>query len=99
MWIAFASQVEGRITVDDGAHRALVEWNRSLLPAGVTGVMGDFDEGATVEICTADGAAFARGMVLLDSDQLRRVQGHKTVDLPVDVAHEVVHRDDLVVIA
>jgi glutamate 5-kinase len=98
LWIAFASQVEGTVTVDDGARRALVDRNTSLLPAGVLGVTGTFDEGATVEVCAADGTTIARGMVLLDSDQLRHVAGRKTVDLPVDVAHEVIHRDDLVLV-
>jgi glutamate 5-kinase len=98
LWIAFASQVEGTVTVDDGARRALVERNTSLLPAGVLDVTGTFDEGATVEVCSADGTTIARGMVLLDSDQLRHVAGRKTIDLPVDVAHEVIHRDDLVLV-
>jgi glutamate 5-kinase len=98
LWIAFASQVEGTVIVDDGARRALVDRNTSLLPAGVLGVTGTFDEGATVEVCAADGTTIARGMVLLDSDQLRHVAGRKTVDLPVDVAHEVIHRDDLVLV-
>jgi glutamate 5-kinase len=99
LWIAFSSQVEGAVVVDDGARRALVERGTSLLPAGVVAVEGDFDADATVEIRATDGAVVARGMVLCDATTLRSVAGRRTSELPVDVAREVVHRDDLVVLA
>jgi glutamate 5-kinase len=98
LWIAFASQVTGRVTVDDGARRALVERQTSLLPAGVVDVTGRFGEGATVDIAGADGVAFARGMVFVEAAQLRRVAGRHTSELPPGMAHEVIHRDDLVLL-
>jgi glutamate 5-kinase len=98
LWIAFASQVAGRVTVDDGARRALVERQTSLLPAGVVDVTGRFAEGATVDVTGTDGVAFARGMVFIEAAQLRRVAGHHTSDLPAGMAHEVIHRDDLVLL-
>lgn len=98
LWIAFASQVEGSVHVDDGARVALLERGRSLLPAGVVHVYGDFDEGATVEVAGADGEVFARGMALAGADSIRRSAGRRTTDLPPDVAHEVIHRDDLVLL-
>ena len=98
LWIAFASQVDGVVVVDDGARRALVERGTSLLPAGVVGVHGDFGSESTVEIRGIDGGVIARGMTLCDADTLRAVAGKRTSDLPADVAHEVVHRDDLVVL-
>ena len=99
LWIGFASQVEGSVVVDDGARRALVERATSLLPAGVTEVRGQFFEGATVEVLALDGALIARGMATCDAAVLRRVAGKRTSELPPDVAHEVVHRDDLVVLS
>ena len=98
LWIAFASRVAGTVVVDDGARRALVERHTSLLPAGVTGVRGDFYVGDTVEVATAHGDIVARGMVQMDASTARRVLGRRTIDLPSDVPHEVVHRDDLVVL-
>ena len=50
LWIAFASRVAGTVTVDDGARRALVERQTSLLPAGVVDVAGRFGEGDTVDV-------------------------------------------------
>ncbi len=98
LWIAFASHVAGTITVDDGARLALVERQTSLLPAGVVGVSGRFGEGDTVDISGTDGVAFARGMVFVEAAQLRRVAGRHTSDLPPGMVHEVIHRDDLVLL-
>jgi len=98
LWIAFAARVAGRITVDDGARRALTERSTSLLPAGVVEVGGRFGEGDTVDVTGTDGVAFARGMVFVEAAQLRKVAGRHTSDLPPGMVHEVVHRDDLVLL-
>ena len=62
LWIAFARASEGRIVVDAGARRALVERGKSLLLAGVRDVEGAFDVDATVEIVDEQGAMFAKGL-------------------------------------
>ena len=98
LWIGFASNVQGSVTVDLGAYAALVDRGTSLLPAGVIGVAGDFHEGSTVEICTPDGVVFARGMVVSSADVVQQSAGKSTRDLPARVAHEVIHRDDLVLL-
>ena len=98
LWIGFASQVDGVISIDDGARRALVERGTSLLPAGVTGVVGSFDDGDVVEVRDSSNAVVARGMVLSDAATLRGIIGKRTSDLPSHVAHEVIHRDDLVLL-
>jgi glutamate 5-kinase len=98
LWIAFASHVEGAVLVDDGATRALVERGRSLLPAGVTGVSGDFAEGDVIDVRDPRGITVARGMALNDAGVIRQVAGKRTTELPSNVVHEVIHRDDLVVL-
>jgi glutamate 5-kinase len=98
LWIGFASQVDGVVSVDDGARRALVERGTSLLPAGVTAVDGTFVEGDVVEVRDTSNDLVARGMVLSDASTLRGIIGKRTVDLPSHVAHEVIHRDDLVLL-
>jgi glutamate 5-kinase len=87
LWIAFA-----------GAKRALLERGVSLLPAGVTGVKGSFEADDAVEIAGPDGAVFAKGLCRLDAAGLREVAGLRTSELPEGITHEVVHRDDLVVL-
>jgi glutamate 5-kinase len=98
LWIGFASQSEGTIVVDEGARRALLERGSSLLPAGVVEVHGEFDADAVVEIAGPDGTCVARGMVLSDAATLRSIRGLRTIELEPGIEHEVVHRDDLVVL-
>jgi glutamate 5-kinase len=98
LWIAFAQGASGRIVVDAGARRALVEGNKSLLAAGVRGVDGSFESDAPVEVVGDDGSVFAKGLSRYSATQLRAVAGKRTADLPDGLPHEVVHRDDLVVL-
>jgi len=98
LWIAFAQGSEGRIVVDAGARRALVDGGKSLLAAGVRGVDGDFEADAPVEIVGDDGRVFAKGLSCYSATQLRAVAGKRTTDLPEGLPTEAVHRDDLVVL-
>ena len=99
LWIAFAVASSGTLMVDAGARRALVERDGSLLPAGVVEVRGHFEADDAVEIADADGVVFAKGLVRHGAHFIKGMAGRRTSDLPDGVAHEVVHRDDLVVLA
>ena len=98
LWIAFAVGSSGTIVVDEGARRALVERGTSLLPAGVIDVHGSFDAEDAVEIADPEGRVFAKGLTKHPAARVKEWCGRRTVDLPADVPHEVVHRDDLVVL-
>jgi glutamate 5-kinase len=98
LWIAFAAEVAGTLTVDAGARTALTERGVSLLPAGLRDVRGEFGEGDTVAVADQQGHVFARGMVFASAEQLRAVAGRHTTDLPAGMLHEVIHRDDLVLL-
>ena len=98
LWIAFAVGSSGTIVVDDGARAALLERNVSLLPAGVLEARGRFSAGDAVEVAGPDGRTFAKGLVQLGASQLRTVAGRRTSELAEGIPHEVVHRDDLVVL-
>ena len=98
LWIAFAQGANGRLVVDAGARKALVEAGRSLLPAGVRGVEGTFDADDAVEVIGPDGRPFAKGLVRYSSVVLAELAGSRTSELPEGVPHEVIHRDDLVVL-
>jgi glutamate 5-kinase len=99
LWIAFAVGSSGTVVVDAGARQALIEREASLLPAGVTGVRGRFGAEDAVEIEGPDGKVFAKGLVRHDSASVACWAGRRSGDLPEGVAPELVHRDDLVVIA
>jgi glutamate 5-kinase len=98
LWIAFATGSSGTVLVDEGARGALLQRGVSLLPAGVTDVKGDFQADDAVEIAGPGGRVFAKGLCRFDADSLRNLAGRRTVDLPEGAPHEVVHRDDMVVL-
>jgi glutamate 5-kinase len=98
LWIAFAVGSSGTVVVDDGARKALVERNVSLLAAGVREVQGSFQADDAVELVGPDGRVFAKGLVRLSARALRAIAGMRTAELPEGTPHEVVHRDDLVVL-
>jgi glutamate 5-kinase len=98
LWIAFARGAAGRVVVDEGARHALTALHRSLLPAGVKGVAGDFGPHDAVEVTTEDGQPFAKGLVRYSSTRLQAVAGKRTDELSEGLPHEVIHRDDLVIL-
>ncbi|MFZ9015775.1 MAG: glutamate 5-kinase, partial [Ilumatobacteraceae bacterium] len=98
LWIAFAADVVGTVTVDDGARRALAERGGSLLPAGIRSVVGRFERGDVVDLVDESSSVFARGRVSIDSRDLTAIIGRRTSELPIGTIHEIVHRDDLVVL-
>ncbi len=98
LWIAFALGSSGTVVVDEGARRALTERAVSLLPAGVVAVKGSFAQGAAVELADPEGQVFAKGLVRHSAATIEALAGRRTADLPAEVPHEVVHRDDLVML-
>ncbi len=88
LWLRFGKPVRGRIVVDAGARRALVEDGGSLLAVGVVACEGSFEAGDAVELAGPDGAPFAKGIASVPAAELTgRLRGV-----------EAVHRDRLVVL-
>ncbi|MER6612457.1 glutamate 5-kinase [Streptomyces xantholiticus] len=102
LWLAHASAPQGSLTLDDGAVRAVVVGRKSLLPAGIAGVDGEFSAGDPVELRDAAGRAVARGLVNFDAKEIPQLLGRSTKELAKELGpeyeREVVHRDDLVVL-
>lgn len=98
-WVGFHSLPQGTVTIDRGAERALIEGGKSLLPAGVIDLSGEFHPGDVVEVLNQDGTAIGRGVVNYAAWQLRAVAGLSTEEVQkrVDVQRiEVIHRDEWV---
>ena len=95
LWIAFGQPSEGRVHIDAGAMRALIASGKSLLAVGVTRVEGSFDAGDAVEVYGPGERFIGKGLVALPSARLEGLQGKHSSE----VGGEVIHRDDLVVLA
>ena len=99
-WIAGSMQTRGTITVDEGAVGAL-HAGKSLLPAGVVEVSGDFERGDAVNVCGPDGRTIGKGLSAYAAADMRAIKGRKSEDIEGILGFrgrsEVIHRDDLVV--
>ncbi len=100
-WLLMHTVPGGALVVNAGAARAIVEGNKSLLAVGVTDVRGAFAAGDAIEIVDESGAAIARGIVSLSSEDVARVKGQPSPFLETILgratADEIVHRDHLAV--
>jgi glutamate 5-kinase len=98
-WIAGSLKPNGTLTVDAGALKALTG-GRSLLPAGVTAVEGEFERGDAVRILRPDGREVARGLSAYSAADARRIMRHKSGEIEALLGYrgrdEMIHRDDLV---
>ncbi|WP_081622531.1 glutamate 5-kinase [Jongsikchunia kroppenstedtii] len=95
-WLRHAAESSGRIAVDDGARAAIARSRRSLLPAGILSVEGDFASGDVVDVVDSHGGVVARGMVAYDAVELLPLRGKSTDELPQEYRRPVIHADDLV---
>ncbi len=101
-WIAFAMIPRGSVVIDEGAKEALLA-QKSLLPAGVKGVEGNFDLGDCVEILGPSGELVGRGITNYSSEELQKILGLHTEEVREvlggkDFDEEVVHADNLVLL-
>jgi len=98
-WIAGSVKANGALVVDEGAARALAD-GKSLLPAGVIAVEGDFRRGDSVVVQDHTGHLLARGLTAYDSEDARQIMGRQSGEITSLLGHhgrdEIIHRDDLV---
>lgn len=99
-WLAYNADPAGAVMIDAGAAAALERGGKSLLPAGVTAVSGQFGQGALVKINGPDGAMIGVGLCNYSAAELRRVMGKSLADRGEDAEGgasytEAVHRDNM----
>lgn len=101
-WLGFSAQVRGRIGLDDGALRAIVEQGRSLLAAGIVSTQGEFQKGDVVALCDSEGHVVARGLSNYSSTDVERIKGLKSAKIAELLGQrpyeEVIHRDNLALV-
>jgi glutamate 5-kinase len=100
-WISGHIKSEGSLVIDDGAVKAL-QSGKSLLPAGVVKVDGDFSYGDPVDIADIEGHKIAIGLVSYNANEARTIIGCKSVNISEVLGYargdELIHRDDLVIV-
>ena len=98
-WIAGQMEFCGKITVDEGASGALLS-GKSLLPAGVRSIEGDFHRGDIVEILNHDGSVLGRGQIAYDAPDAKQILGRKSGEIAEILGYAgraaMIHRDDMI---
>ena len=74
-WIGYATNIIGKIVVNNGAKKALIEKRKSLLTIGVLKVINKFDKGDVISILDENEKEFARGIVNYNSEACKKVVG------------------------
>jgi glutamate 5-kinase len=99
-WIAGSLEPRGAIMIDAGAVRAL-RTGKSLLPAGVIKIEGEFQRGDAVVVRGPDGTEVGRGLIAFDAADAEKIRGASSADIMVILGYtgraEMIHRDDLVI--
>jgi len=97
-WIAGQLEPRGVVVIDAGAERALLA-GKSLLPAGVTRVEGQFDRGDAVVIRSSSGHEIGRGLIAYARADAERIIGRHSSEIAAVLGHEgrseLIHRDDM----
>jgi glutamate 5-kinase len=102
-WLAFTNRTRGELALDEGAVEAITRRGKSLLPAGILEVRGKFEVGDPVACVDENGREFARGLVAYSSEAIERIARRPTREIAQMLEYsngdEVIHRDDLVLLA
>jgi len=101
-WMADHLRLRGKLVLDAGAIKALVDEGKSLLPVGVRAVKGAFEPGDVVACVDSAGKECARGLVNYSSADTRRIMGRPSEQiadiLGIMPESELMHRDNLIVL-
>lgn len=97
-WIAGVLEPKGALHLDEGAARAIRD-GKSLLPAGVKNVEGQFERGDLVLLRAPDGAEIGRGLAAYDAAEAQMIAGRSSRDIEAILGFagraEMMHRDDM----
>lgn len=98
-WIAGSLKPRGTLVIDDGAANALGK-GKSLLPAGVRAISGEFQRGDLLVVTDVAGRELARGLSAYAAADAALIKGRKTADIEDVLGYrgrdEIIHRDDMV---
>ncbi len=99
-WIAFFHKSQGDIVINDCAVDVLRHQGKSLLPIGITKVIGEFLQGALVNVLDEHHHLIAKGFSHYSSEDIKKIQGKKTTEIIEVLGHkdfdEVIHRKNMV---
>lgn len=101
-WLANHLQTHGKITLDEGAVKALTVEGKSLLPIGVTNTTGNFERGEVVNCIDLEGREIARGLVNYSAMETQKILRCPSSEIESILGYvdelELIHRNNLVLL-
>lgn len=101
-WIGYATNVLGKLIVNYGAKKAIIEKETSLLPVGVVDVIHEFKKGEVVSILDENEREIARGIVNYNSDDCKKIAGAHSDDISKILGHKnydaIITRDNITIL-
>ena len=100
-WIAYGLLPMGKLYLDEGAVKAVITQGKSLLPAGIIKVEGEFTATDAVQICDRQGQEIARGLVNYSNIEVEQIKGQHSAKIALILGYNgvdtIVHRNNLVI--
>lgn len=101
-WIGYATNILGKLIVNYGAKKAIIEKESSLLPVGLVDVVNEFKKGDVVSILDENEREIARGIVNYNSDDCRKIAGAQSDDIVKILGHKnydaIIGRDNITIL-
>ncbi len=98
-WIIGSVAPKGEIIIDSGALKAIKN-GKSLLPAGITKINGNFEKGDHILIKDEKNIEYARGLTSFSSFEIEKIKGSHSSEIKNILGYasrdEIIHKDDLV---
>ncbi len=101
-WIAYATNISGQIIVNEGAKKAVIEENKSLLAIGILKINGKFNRGDVVSIVDENKKEFARGIANYSSQDCKKIIGVHSENIYDILGHKnydaVITKDNIAIL-
>ena len=100
-WIISSLSSSARIYIDQGASKALKS-GKSLLPAGISKIAGNFKKGDNILIVDNNNVDVARALSSFSSEEINKIKGLQSNQIENILGYasksEIVHKDDIVIL-
>lgn len=101
-WIGYATNILGKLTVNYGAKKAILEKESSLLPVGLVNVVNEFKKGEVVSIQDENEREIARGIVNYNSEDCKKIAGAQSDEISKILGHKnydaIITRDNITIL-
>ena len=100
-WIISSLSSSAKIYIDQGASKALRS-GKSLLPAGITKIAGNFKKGDNIIIVDDNNNEMARALSSFTSEEINKIKGLQSNEIENILGYasksEIIHKDDIVIL-